>query len=228
MINAKDSHLKAALNRANPNALPDAFRKLGLGDVVRALPVYLRTLNPVAAGTSPYSLATMNTIVLPEDAKAAYILRATAKAGQTGEMDIKQYGTDPSGNDDVGVSPNGDLVFFAAGAATDVDVLYVPEKGDVVEVTLPMTSAHTLLLPAELGAAVLLLEAEATKGTATGKKIILKPGAQTTTDGTCNLSLDKKSVLFDATDAVTEARVKLLVKSAIDVSTLLGSDTGII
>lgn len=219
--------LVSVLNRGNQQAIPTAFQVMQFGDVMRALPVRLRGMNPVAAGVSPYSLSTCNAIVLPDDAKAAYILRATAMAGQTGEMTLCQYGTDPSTNSGIGVGPNGDLVFLAAGAVTNADILYVPEAGDVVELTIAKSSADTILLPSVMAGAILLLEAEITKGTVTGKQQILKPADTCTTDNACNLKLNKLSVVFDSTAVMLEARLKVLVKSSVDVNALLENETGI-
>lgn len=210
---------KDQLNKANPNHLADLLREFNLGDFLRAMPCALRKKAPAAGAPANYNLAAVHVLVLPPDAKAASIQRCTGRAGSvTGEFTPQAYGTTPA-TTQVAVTPCGDIAFVAADAVTDFDVTYTPEKGDVVELTLPC-AASVLSIPAEYTArgVLMLLEAEAITGAVTGKKTILVPGTAGATV-TAKLNVAKTQVLFNnGTDAVTSARVKFLVASAKDAS----------
>jgi hypothetical protein len=223
-IDKKDTDLQSALNRANLNTLGDAMRLLGLGDMLRALPTHLRKKDPVA---NPYNLATLESVTTPEDAKGATILRATVRAGGvTGELTPQAFGVTPASGQ-IAVAPNGELVVLAADLITDVDVIYMPEKGDVVEVTDGVVTADVLTLSSvhTSKGVVLAVEVEATAGTATGKKIVLVPGAGAPAVGQARLNLAKTTVTFAGADVVTKARVKLIIGAAIDVSAKLEDTT---
>ncbi|HUU43035.1 MAG TPA: hypothetical protein VMX57_04610 [Planctomycetota bacterium] len=220
-----ENSLKNLVNTGNPNALGDQFRALALGDMLRALPTFLRKKAPAADGGS---LATLAALVLAEDGKASSISRATVRAGGvTGELTVVAYGATPS-TGEIAVGPNGDIVTLAADAITDLDVVYQPEKYDTVEVTLTAT-AGVVTIPATFSGrgVVLLLDATATTGTATGRKIVLAPGAGAPAAGQARLNIAKSTVTFAAADAVTAATLKLAVASAIDVDALLTAITTI-
>jgi hypothetical protein len=137
-ISVNDNSLKNELNRAQPGSLPSMFAAMKLGDVVRALPTTLRKAVPTVS--APYQLTTLDTIVLPDDAKANTILRAYARAGSgtKGELTVVAYGATPTAGQ-IAVAPNGDIVTVHSGDVwTSLDVVYLPEKYDVVELTLPV------------------------------------------------------------------------------------------
>jgi len=212
---------KDMLNNANPNELASLLQGAALGDMVRALPCYLRGKAQGATGANPYDHSTLGSIVLPDDAKGCTILRATAKAGTATaqELTVEPYGTTPA-TLQCAVSPAGNLVFFGTDAWTDVDVVYLPEKGTMVQLTLPVVT-NAIVLPAPMAGAILLCECESLAGTTTGKFEVLVPGAAPGSSAKANLSLDKKSVLFKSTDAVTSARIKVLCKSSTDLDAYL-------
>lgn len=245
--------LRQAVNRADPNALADIFRLLAGGDVLRALPVYLRNQLPVAAVAT--QLATLSTIVLPEDAKAAVIHRCTVRttsSAAVGEYTVQAYGTTPS-TTQVAVAPNGDIVFLTTDGVTSVDVIYTPQKGDVLGQlaysNTTQTAAGTgtgitslnLAAPAGIatipapwaGKAILLMNAVATAGTNTGSKNILVPAAGVVATTKAALSQDGTKVYFNfATDAVTACTVDLLVASGTgggaDVNALLEGASSVV
>ena len=213
---------KEQLNLANLNQLADFLRDFKFGDILRALPACLRKKTTVAGGTTNYNLAAVNVLVLPTDAKAAVIHRATIRAGGvTGESTPQAYGTTPA-TTQCAVTPCGDIAFVAADAPTNFDAVYTPEKGDVYELNLDC-AASVATIPSTYTdrGVVLLMEAEATAGSVTGKKIILVPGtAPATTQARLNAA--KSTVIFNnGTDAVTKCRVKILVASAADTDTKL-------
>ncbi len=228
MINILANSLKNLLNKANPNELADYLRMLGFGDVLRqSTAVQLRNKIPAA---DSYNLATVSSLALPDDARAAVVLRACAKttsaAGTLGELAPQAFAATPA-DAQIAVSPNGQIVTLASSAYTKVDCLYIPEKYDVVEFEVGITSANTIAIGTPFPGLVsrgiaFLMEAEATAGTVTGKKIILVPGAGAPAAGQCRLNLAKDTVTFNSgTDVVTKARLKLAVSSAIDVDALL-------
>lgn len=213
--------LKDAVNSGNPNVLADQFRLLELGSMFKALPTFLRKKVPAASASS---LATLLAVALPSDGKATTVIRATSKAGAvTGELALVAYGVTPA-TGEIAVGPNGDIVTLAADAITDLDVTYMPEKCDVVDLTLPVVS-NVLTIPATFTSkgVVLLMEATADAGTATGAKIVLVPGAGAPAAGQARLNIAKSTVTFAVADAVTSATVKLGVTSAADVAALLSA-----
>jgi hypothetical protein len=218
--------IREALNRADPNVLADLLRGNAFGDVLRGLPITLRAVKPVAG--KPQQGATLSTVELPQDAKAAILHRVTVRTATAaaGEFTIVAYGTTPTSTQ-VAVAPNGDIVFLTTDAVTSVDIIYTPQKGDVLgnqaNSKLGITS---LTLAAPLGVAVIpapysgfaiaLLQANATVATITGQKQILVPAAANTATLTAALSKDGTKVYFNtATDLVTACQVDLLVASGL-------------
>lgn len=218
-MSVDENSLKNKLNDANPNGVADMLRVLKIGNVLRAGAAFLRKKVPAA---SAYQLATLQAVVLADDAKAATVLRAYSRAGTvTGELTPVAYGATPT-TGQVAVAPNGDIVVLAADAITSLDLTYQADKYDLAEITLPVAT-HVLTLTAALQAAgvVALLEAEALVGTSTGKKIVLVPGAGAPSAGQARLNVAKTTVTFAAADAVTSARVKVSVVAGTDVDALL-------
>lgn len=228
---ANANTLKQRLDQADPNTLADAARAVRFGTILRqAMMVSLRRKNPDSPASNesnPYQLATLNTLSLADDAKANTILRAyaraTAAAGTLGEMTVEPYGTTPA-DAQIAVAPNGDIVFLESSEYTDVDVVYLPEMCDVVELTLPV-AANSLAIPAQFANApsgtVLLMEAESLAGTLVSKLIVTVPASTNAGTGKANLDVAKQHVLFANADAVTQARVKLGICWAVDVDALL-------
>jgi hypothetical protein len=215
-LSSSPTSLKARLDAANPNTLPSNLQTLKIGSVLAAIPT---TLRKKAAVASPYALAAELVVALPEDAKAGTIFSAYARAGTgtLGPLSVVVGATPVAGQ--IAVAPSGDIATAVADAWTSLDVTYLPEKYDTMELTLPVV-ADVLVLPAPAltAGAVFMLEAESLAG-APGKKIVLAPGAVPAA-GQAALSLDKLTVVFAAADVVTSARVKLAVGS-LDVQALL-------
>lgn len=216
--------MKAALDRANAGSLPDLFRLVKLGKLLRGqFTQVLRKKDPAADAAVD---ATCHSIVLPNDAKAAQIVRAYARVGTAtvGEMVVDAPGTVQTTTLHCGVAPNGDLSFLAADAWSSVDVIYTPERGDALVLPELPVASNAILLPAPAaGKVVLLIDANATAGTTTGRKIIEKPSASAATAGCARLDLAKLNVKFAGADAVTKAIVTLLVIAEDDLDTILES-----
>jgi hypothetical protein len=246
--------LRQAINRADPNALADAMRTIAFGDVLRAAPVYLRSVAPTLAAANPSQLATLDTIQLPEDAKAATILRCTVKAGgSVGDFTINAYVATPA-TTTVSVAPNGDIVFnHGTDLVTNVDVVYIPMKGDVLgqlpysnatqtaagagtgitSLTLPVIpGTGVCALPTSIsGKAVYLMSCTALTGTTVGPKIILVPASAAVATTKAALDVSMTKIWFATADAVTSCQVDLLVASGAaggaDVNALLAGASAI-
>lgn len=206
---------KDQLNYANPNHLPDLLRELKFGDIVRALPVFLHKQDPTPGTVATGNLTTVEVIKLPNDAKASVIHRASSRTGTvTGELTPQAYGTTPA-TTQCAVTPCGDIAVLPADVITDLDVVYQPAKGEVVEYTGDVVTG-VLTLPSAwtTRGVIYLLEAEVTVGTVTGGKTILVPvaGAALPATTKAQLTSNKTTVSFNnATDAPTKARVKCLI-----------------
>lgn len=191
-----------ALGIANPEG--DRTHKIRLAQLIQGTPRSLRKQAPVA--TPGYHGGTVQVVVLPDWFKAAAIHRATSRAGTvTGELTAQAYGATPA-TTQIAVAPNGDIQVLATDAITDLDLVYVPERLEVVE--LVVTTGQTYTIPTEYTSrgVVLLQEAEGLAGSA-GKKNILVPGTVGAA-GTAKLNIAKSQVLFgDA--GITKARIKL-------------------
>lgn len=202
------------LNKNDINTLADQLRTLKMGDLfLGQMNQTKRKLNPSALGVGSYTLGTLHAMQLPNRARAAVIHRAIVRAGGvTGELAPQAYGTTPA-TGQIAVAPNGDIVVLAADAITDLDIVYASERGEDINVTFPVVS-NVLTFPTAgqwARGISLLLEAEAITGTATGKKIVLVPGAGAPSAGQARLNIAKSTVTFASADAVTRARVRVLL-----------------
>lgn len=218
--------VKDQLNNANQNNLATLLAQLNLGDFVRQMPVSLSKQAPVAGSTANGNISTVDVLHLPDDCKAACVLRACVRAGgTTGELGPVDHDSTPA-TTHVAVTPNGDIAFdHATDAVTDVDVVFVPQVGDVVEATLPVTTG-VLTLPAAWVAqgVLLLIEADVVAGSVTGPKTILAPVASTGLPATtkAQLTSNKSTVSFNnSTDAPTSAHVRCLLAPKTDRFALL-------
>lgn len=235
----------AALNQANPNQLADALRSvdnsgqpkgIGLGSWIRQQSAQRQNVAASAAGANPYILSTSQGVQLPDDAKCGYLLYAYARAGTgtPGALTIdgvapeKFSGSEPAAGHCT-VSPSGDIMFNHTDAWTGVDWLYIPMKYDTFELTLTV-AANVLTLPTNIykGVAkvVSIFEVQATLGTSTGFKIIDVVGTAPAA-GHAALNTAKTTVSFQATDAVTQARVKFGVTPLVDPEAFLENATNL-
>jgi hypothetical protein len=213
---------KDSLNASNPNQLADLLRELKLGDLVCALPRCLNKQAPIAGALANGNLTTVSIIKLPDDAKAAYVHRAAVRAATaaTGEFAsaTPHYGDTPS-TTEVAITPNGDICFLATDVVTDVDVVYTPMKGEVVEFEGDIATGVMAIPPALVARGVLyLLSAEITSGAVLGPKRVLVPlaggGAGLPATTTVQLTSNKSTVSFNnATDAGTKGKAKVLVSA---------------
>jgi hypothetical protein len=214
--------IQQALNRADLNVLADQFRSLKIGDVLRALPTTIRRRTSAASASIDPTLFAVSGQA--EEARGASVVTAYARVGAGPGAALAPVAFPPAAGQ-IAVAPNGDVVVLAADAWTDLDVTYLVEKGDVVEVTANVVAATGVLtLPTNITnpGAVTLIQAEALVATSTGVKEILAPGAASAA-GEARLNLAKSTVVFAIADAVTSARVRLLINSSVDVSASLAS-----
>jgi hypothetical protein len=216
--------LAARINAADPNTLADALRSIGFGTMLRQQRQTLRRQSPNTAPVSPYDIATVQTLFLPDDCKAVTLGRAYARAGTgtKGEMTATAYASPfvaPAAGA-YAITPAGNLAFLIADAYTDVDVDYEAAAQDIVEFAALNCIAATGIcaLPASvlgvLGSGVsagvtMMMEAEVLVGTVVGKKIILVPATAAPATGFAQLDLPKANVRFAVADGATSVRVKL-------------------
>lgn len=219
--------LRESFDRAQPNTLADQFRLIQLGQTLRQdLKATLRALDPDVAGNQAEDLATLDSIQLPNDAKAGVIHRAFARAGgvAVGELTVAARHATPA-TTEVGIGPSGNIVFLASDAYTDVDVEYTSERGDIVVTADLPVAANVLTLPTALiGRTLVLMEANSIVGGVTGRLIILTPGTGAPAAGQARLNFLGTTVTFAGADAVTSARLTLLVNAAADLNALLEDD----
>lgn len=233
----------SAFDQANPNQIGNLLQSAKLGRLLLGqLPQVRRKVDLSVA--SPYALATLGVFQLPEEGKASTIQAAYARAGGValGPLTIVAPGVTPA-TTQIAVTPNGDIACLLSDAYTSVDILFTPERGDslgldrdgnVNNVSAPgnvyPVVSNVITLPATLTArgVVLLMEAEALTGTSTGKKIVLAPGAGAPAAGQARLNLAKSTITFAVADAVTRARIKLLVCAADDLGNILTATQSII
>lgn len=205
---------KQALNRADLNTLADQLRALAFGTILRFLTCYVRKS---AVAAVAYSGASPAVTGKSTDVPAASIISAYARAGAgtVGPLTVVAY---PPAAGQIAIAPNGAIVTAAADAWTSVDVTFVPDKGDVIEFTGDVV-ANSLALPTPMTdpGAIRLLEVESITGTTTGKLFVeaigTAPGA-----GEASLNFALSAVAFNAGDAVTKARIKVLVCATPDVN----------
>jgi hypothetical protein len=233
-ITIQPTALKAVLNNANPNIVPSMLQAMNFGDFVRSTIFPMYGALPLAAAVDPYVVAAAQAIQLPDDGKAQTILLAYARAGSgtPGVLTVDAGGDSNAVNtapaaSHVAVSANGDLLFNASDAWTSVDLIIQPWKYLVFEVTMSTTAANTITLPAADGLVLFLLEVQATVGTSTGAKIIDKPGTAPAA-GHAALNTAKTAVSFQASDAVTAARVKFAVIPTTDLNAALTAVSNLI
>lgn len=212
---------KDQFNNADENGLSARFQQFRLGDVLRALPTFLRSQVPTAGTVATGNLTTVDVIKLPTDAKAASILRCTVRAGgSVGEFTNAAPDATPT-TTQCGITPCGDIAFVhTTDLVTDVDVVYQPQRGEVVEAILtPATGVCTLPAAWTARGVILLLEAEVLAGVTLGGKTVLTPlaggGAGLPATTKAQLTSNKTTASFNnATDAPTSCRVKCLIATA--------------
>lgn len=212
---------REGLNRANPSTLADYARALAIGDVLRALPCYLYGKQP-ALGNA-YAGSTLLAYTTPSDAKCLAVLYCYARAGTGTKGPIAYQATMPPGASEYCITQSGDVVFNTGDAWTAVDMVYIPHKGDAVELTLSVV-ANVATVPSAwtTRGVVQLQEVESLAGGLQAKMLVMAPGA-TPISGQAALALAKGTVVFAAADAVTQCRVKLTVAPSTDVNALLES-----
>ena len=223
--------LKEAFNNANPNTLPTLLSRAKLGNLLRTFNVQLVKAVPAAAPLSlaQPQLATLHKVILPDDAHASSIRQAWSRAGTvTGRLVPQAPDATPT-TGQIGVAPNGDITVLAADAITSLDVEYEPLKYDMFLYEGPVV-AHDLALPAAHVArgVLMLIAADGTLGAQTGRKIVVAAGARTTTDTHVNMDVTKTLVQFDATDAITYAKVIYAVAPEYNLHVALSAETDII
>lgn len=181
--------LSTVLDEANPNKNPSALQTVRNG---RAL----RTVTAFREG----AVAT-NVFTLPEDAKAAEIVRAFKRvAGTTGYSVVVAPETAAPAATQVTVAPNGDILFAAADAVTQAEILYQPMEGEIFEDTVSVAASLALFAQSRRG--LLLISATIVTGVIPGAKTVVARGTASAA-GQAAISIVGTGVLFNAADVVT-------------------------
>jgi hypothetical protein len=230
-MDIQDTTKRSALNRANPNTLADQLRTLELGAVLGAiLPQQLIKQNFVTKGKT--KLASYLDLVLPDNAKALSVIYNFVRAGASNKFGVSYTAdtNDTPATTTYWVTKAGDIRILASDAVTDMDIIYQPIRGDVVETYLAVASGLATI-PTDLvtKGVLLLIEAELLTGFATvaGDKTILAEVATTALPATTTAALDLAHayVCFNhSTDAGTRCRVKLLVAADRNLPTELAAE----
>lgn len=220
--------LSNALDRGNLGQMGDGFRAIKLGTALTLLlTVWAYGAVPAVGATG--KPATVNTIALPNNAKAASIVSAYARTGTgtCGPLTVVASGTIP-GAGEIAVSPDGDIVTAAADAYTLVDVCYHPVYGDLVEDLELTVSSNAATIPTRYqGKVLMLVKAEALTGTVTGRQYVDKPGASLSSQE-CALALNKNTVNFKNTDAVTSCKLSFLMYPSVNAHETLLAESALI
>ncbi len=228
----KTNSLKEELNKAPPGSLPDMFRTLAIGSLLRAVPT---TLRKKTTAVGPNNIATIFTIALPDDAKAAVLHTAYGRVNGggvvAGPLTVDAEAATAPATLHAKVTPTGDLAFLGTDAWTSVDVLYTPEKCDIVEAVCScVAGTGVVTIPTSLVSrgVVRLLEAEILVGTLTGTKFIVAAAAAAPATTLAGLNLAKTAAWVAIADAATSVRLKLAVVSAVDSDALLAADSNFV
>jgi len=182
------STLKATLNAANPNTLPDAARTARLGSLLAQVPRFLD------------SVVASDTIILPADAKASQILTAFSSVGTlTGGLDPVGVGATPA-TGEVAISLSGDIVFAAANAVTQAEVSYVTNEGEVTSELLTVAASAGLFASGRKS--VELLTAVVTSGVTVGQSLTVVDRGATPASGEVALDVTGLGVTVNAANIV--------------------------
>ena len=204
--------LRAILNEGNPNKVPAAVNSLNGGTALALLPRSVQGAPVAAAGITP--VANSDVLVLPENAKARAVLVAFAAAGVTTGYLTPVAGDGAPATTNVGVSPNGDILFDnATDDVTDAEVMYLPIEGPVVEDFVDVAASSATLLRGNR--AVVLLEVEVLTGASPGAVLADERG-NTPASGEAALNDTGLTVDFNAAQVVGgTARIRYIAQPGI-------------
>lgn len=223
--------IQQTLNRADINTLADLFRSLKLGDILRGGNVSIVLSTTAADATGAVAPATGFVVAQQqENARAAFgqatgnmIISAWGRVGAGAPAPLLPAAYPPAAGG-IAVAPNGSIATNPGDAWTSMDVSYVVEPGDIIEVTGDVVPATGVMsLPASVtsrGLKVLVSATALTGGVTGNKEVVIAPAAAA---GEATVNPAKSAISFAVADAVTTARVRVLVAPSVDVNTALGS-----
>jgi len=199
---------RAVLNESNPNKVPSALQLLPGGEAVALIPAR-RTLVAVAGVTS-----------LPSNEKAAAVLAAFSTGASPGWKTPVAPGATP-GAGEVGISPDGDILFGDA-AVVAAEVVYVMAEGTPTTLTAFSVVSGTLTLPSGI-TANMLLSATVVTGVLPGAVPVVDRGS-TPGSGEVALSADGLTVEFHADEVIDgTATIEFLANPTLTVSEALAA-----
>lgn len=194
--------LRQAFDAGNPNSLGNAAQELPMGRALSVLPVFARLTFSGQVG------------LLPDNAKAAQILRCYGVAGSVGNKTVAAPEGAP-GAGAVAVNQTGDIAAGDAGL-TAAEVYYLPYEGEVVEEELPVAGSVATIPGGHL--AGLLISATVTTGLIPGAKIV---DDRATAPATMHAALNAlgTGIAFNASDVVAGfATVKYLRRPLVTIA----------
>lgn len=177
--------VQTVLDESNPNKAPDALHGVKVGTALAVVPRYVQ------------ATVASHTLTLPNTAKCAAVMAAYSMAGTlTGRLTPVIGSTVATG--EVGISVTGNVLFASADAVTSAEVIYMPQEGDTVTESIPVSSAG-VGTPLASKTAVILISANLTTGSSTGAKTVVARGGSPSAGQACvsNTGL----ISFNATDA---------------------------
>lgn len=186
------------LDETNPNKVDPALHELPLGRAMNLLPKFYR-------GT-----VTAHVLTLPDGSKASAILSAFATIGTVVGYFTPIVASAALATTQCKITPTGDILFLAADAVTEAEVVYVTVEGELITRTIQVVAGTGVGALPSTDVGVLLLSATVTAGTTLGAKTVLvrTAGAPATTE--VRLAANGDNILFAVADAVTLATVTYL------------------
>lgn len=178
--------IQTILDESNPNKAPDALHGVKAGTALAAVPRFV-------VGT-----VTSHVLTLPNNAKAAAVISAYSRAGTlTGQLTPVKNAAAVA-TTQVGINPAGNILFATADAVTSAEVVYMPQEGDLVTETIPVTSGG-IGSPLASKNAIRLISANLVTGSSTGAKTVVARGSSPSAGEACLGNTG--TILFNSTDA---------------------------
>jgi hypothetical protein len=196
--------LKSVLNDPNPNQLADLLRATKVGTLLNNGLVQVRV--PVASDLTS----------LPEQLRAAQVIFAYATAGTTaGVKAVQAFGATPT-TGQCAVNLNGQVVFAAADAVTEVELIIAPYSGDLIEEVVFLNASGVGTLQGGK-TAKLLLSGTVTSGSSAGLKTNIARAGTPSAAQVC-LSAAGNTVLFNVAAANSTALIRYIASAGVDES----------
>lgn len=205
------STVKAELDKANPNNLPDLQR---LAKVGKALAISART-ERVAVSS--------HIALLAQPAKA--ILSCFAVAGTSTGYKTPVATESTPGAGQVAVNNLGNAQFAAADAVTDVEITYIPIEEDLISEVIPVTAGGVGTFVDGKSCAQIVSATLNAPAATPGAKVIVNRGTAVPAAGQAAVALDGTNIQFVAAEAGAACTANVVYHAFPSVGT--GSETSL-